>query len=75
MTPFWEVPVRKVIPPRQVAHTANGDPTGEEAVAVGMRLALLIGIVDDLSVRPAESGPGTEVLMSWPTRHGRNGSR
>ncbi len=51
-----------------------GDPSGEEAVAVGMRLALLIGIVDDLSVRPVERGPGTEVLMSWPTKHGRNGS-
>ena len=50
-----------------------GDPSGEEAVAVGMRLALLIGIVDDLSVRPVETGPGTEVLMSWPTRPGRNG--
>jgi anti-sigma regulatory factor (Ser/Thr protein kinase) len=50
------------------------DPVGEEAVAVGMRLALLIGIVDDLSVRPVEAGPGTEVLMSWPTRMGRNGT-
>jgi len=57
-----------------LAHTGNGDPAAEEAVAVGMRLALLIGIVDDLSVRPVEAGPGTEVLMSWPTRHGRNGS-
>ena len=56
-----------------VAH-GNGDPGGEEAVAVGMRLALLIGIVDDLSVRPAEAGTGTEVLMSWPTRYGRNGA-
>ena len=34
-----------------------GDPSGEEAVAVGMRLALLIGIVDDLSVRPVEGDP------------------
>ena len=51
-----------------------GDSANEEAVAVGMRLALLIGIVDDLSVRPVEEGPGTEVLMSWPVRPGRNGS-
>jgi anti-sigma regulatory factor (Ser/Thr protein kinase) len=50
-----------------------GDSANEEAVAVGMRLALLIGIVDDLSVRPVEEGPGTEVLMSWPVRAGRNG--
>ena len=53
--------------------SADGDPAGEEAVAVGMRLALLIGIVDDLSVRPVDEGPGTEVLMSWPVRPGRNG--
>jgi anti-sigma regulatory factor (Ser/Thr protein kinase) len=52
---------------------ADGDPAAEEAMAVGMRLALLIGNVDDLSVRPVEEGPGTEVLMSWPTKAGRNG--
>src|SRR5436305_642880 len=57
-----------------VGPAGDGDPASEEAVAVGMRLALLIGIVDDLSVRPVEEGPGTEVLMSWPTRPGRNGS-
>jgi hypothetical protein len=56
-----------------VAQVPDGDPAAEEAMAVGMRLALLIGIVDDLSVRPVEEGPGTEVLMSWPTRLGRNG--
>src|SRR2546423_7773490 len=58
-----------------LAHTGNGDPTGEEAVAGGVRLAAPIRVVDDLSVRPAARGPGTEVLMSWPTRHGRNGGR
>jgi anti-sigma regulatory factor (Ser/Thr protein kinase) len=51
--------------------TANGDPAAEEAVAVGMRLALLAGLVDDLSVRPADDGPGTEVCMTWPTTQGR----
>jgi len=30
--------------------------------------------VEDLSVRPADHGPGTEVRMSWPTAAGRNGS-
>lgn len=64
-------PVRLLDEP--VAQTADGDPAAEEAMAVGMRLALLIGIVDDLSVRPVEEGPGTEVLMSWPTKLGRNG--
>jgi anti-sigma regulatory factor (Ser/Thr protein kinase) len=48
-------------------------PAVEEAVAVGMRLALLAGLVEDLSVRPPDQGPGTEVRMSWPTA-GRNGS-
>lgn len=68
-------------PPDPVALLDDDDPTvqlgdgstNEEAVATGMRLALLIGIVDDLSVRPVEEGPGTEVLMSWPVRPGRNG--
>jgi anti-sigma regulatory factor (Ser/Thr protein kinase) len=49
------------------------DPVTEEAVTVGMRLALLAGLVEDLSVRPADDRPGTEVRMSWPTRDGRNG--
>jgi Histidine kinase-like ATPase domain len=51
----------------------DGDSATEEAVAVNMRLALLAGLVDEISVRPAEDGPGTEVRMSWPTTHGRNG--
>ena len=52
----------------------GADPAAEEAVTVGMRLALLAGLVEDLSVRPADHGPGTEVRMSWPTNAGRNGS-
>ncbi len=59
--------------------TAGPDPAGEEAVAIGMRLALLAGVVDDLSVRPAEDGPGTEVRMTWPANgrlaQGRNQGR
>lgn len=39
----------------------------EEEVTVGMGLTLLIGLVDELSVRPAPVGTGTEVKMSWPT--------
>ncbi len=55
------------------------DPAGaaaanEEAVAVNMRLALLAGLVDDISVRPADDGPGTEVRMTWPVPSGRNGA-
>jgi hypothetical protein len=49
------------------------EAVAEEAVAVGMRLALLAGLVDDLTVRPADHGPGTEVRMSWPAS-GRAGA-
>jgi hypothetical protein len=60
--------------PASDGESVSGDH-GEEAVAVGMRLALLVGIVDDLSVRPVEHGVGTEVRMSWPSASGRNGHR
>jgi anti-sigma regulatory factor (Ser/Thr protein kinase) len=43
------------------------DALSEEDVAVGMGLTLLAGLVEDLSVRPAPQGVGTEVEMSWPT--------
>lgn len=44
----------------------------EEAVAAEMALALLTGLVEDLRVRPAAEGVGTEVRMSWPLwRHVR----
>lgn len=39
----------------------------EEDLSVGMGLTLLTGLVDDLSVRPAQVGAGTDVEMSWPT--------
>jgi hypothetical protein len=63
-------------PPGQVASPdpAAEDPTAEEAVTVGMRLALLAGLVEDLTVRPVDHGPGTEVQMSWPMPSGRNGT-
>lgn len=37
------------------------------SVAVGMGLALLTGLVDDLQVVPRWDGAGTSVRMSWPT--------
>lgn len=52
----------------------GAEPPSEEVVAVNMRLALLAGLVDEISVRPADDGPGTEVRMSWPTGPGRNGT-
>jgi anti-sigma regulatory factor (Ser/Thr protein kinase) len=44
----------------------SADGLSEEAVAAEMALALLTGLVDDLRVRPAAEGPGTEVSMTWP---------
>jgi anti-sigma regulatory factor (Ser/Thr protein kinase) len=56
-----------------VADELTDDPTvelaeamAEEAVAARMGLALLAGLVDDLDVKAAAGGQGTEVCMSWP---------
>ncbi|HEY2795311.1 MAG TPA: ATP-binding protein [Micromonosporaceae bacterium] len=49
------------------AGQADLETFSEEDAAVGMGLTLLEGLVDDLSVRPAAIGTGTEVEMSWPT--------
>jgi len=38
------------------------------SVAVGMGLALLTGLVDDLEVSARSDGTGTAVRMSWPVR-------
>lgn len=38
----------------------------EEAVAAGVGLALLAGLVDDLEVGPTPDGTATMVQMSWP---------
>lgn len=38
----------------------------EEAVAAGVGLALLAGLVDDLDVSPTADGTATVVRMSWP---------
>ncbi len=45
----------------------SSEPFGEQSVTVGMGLALLAGLVDDLDVAPRGDGPGTAVRMSWPT--------
>jgi hypothetical protein len=52
----------------------GADAATEEAVAAGVQLALLASVVDEISVRPVEDGPGTEVAMSWPTRPSRSAS-
>ncbi|MGH3727189.1 MAG: ATP-binding protein [Micromonosporaceae bacterium] len=46
--------------------SSNGDAFPDETVAVGVGLALLAGLVDDLQVGPgAGPGAGTVVRMSW----------
>jgi anti-sigma regulatory factor (Ser/Thr protein kinase) len=48
--------------------TVAPDTLSEEDVAEAMGLALLAGLVDDLTVSPAKDGIGTQVSMSWPVR-------
>ncbi|GAA5177619.1 ATP-binding protein [Rugosimonospora acidiphila] len=70
-------PVALLEAPDEGATTAGASEAqaaSEEAVTVGMRLALLAGLVENLTVRPADHGPGTEVLMSWPAASGRTGA-
>jgi anti-sigma regulatory factor (Ser/Thr protein kinase) len=45
---------------------AGTEPFAEEAIAAGVGLALLAGLVDDVEVTPAENGVGSVVRMSWP---------
>lgn len=52
------------LPPDELADEALTD----EALTVGVGFALLAGFVEDLQVRPAEEGIGTEVRMVWPVR-------
>jgi anti-sigma regulatory factor (Ser/Thr protein kinase) len=49
----------------------SGEDTGrnaldEEALTIGVGLALLSGLVADFAVLDAPGGAGTEVRMSWP---------
>jgi hypothetical protein len=69
--PVASVPTALMSRPDQVdvfGRTADEiEALSEEDVAVGVGLTLLAGLVEDLSVRPAQVGAGTEVEMSWPT--------
>jgi anti-sigma regulatory factor (Ser/Thr protein kinase) len=51
----------------------SGEDTGrnaldEEALTIGVGLALLSGLVTDFAVLDAPGGAGTEVMMSWPVQ-------
>jgi anti-sigma regulatory factor (Ser/Thr protein kinase) len=64
-------PLALVVASRDVA--GNGDAFPDETVAVGVGLALLAGLVDDLDVGPCEAskGSGTVVRMSWRAKFSR----
>jgi anti-sigma regulatory factor (Ser/Thr protein kinase) len=51
------------------AHNRLDEPTeafSEEALAAGVGLALLAGLVDDIEVAAMDDGTGSVVRMSWP---------
>jgi anti-sigma regulatory factor (Ser/Thr protein kinase) len=53
--------------------TPSGEDTGrnvldEEALSIGVGLALLAGLGADFAVLDAPGGTGTEVRMSWPVK-------
>jgi anti-sigma regulatory factor (Ser/Thr protein kinase) len=50
----------------QVAVESGRLPMDEETITAGVGLALLTGLVTDLTVAAAPNGAGTEVRMSWP---------
>ena len=81
MAPSWTGPAAHPHAPPNVSLPGGGDESGEnpagqqsgasepfaeEAIAAGVGLALLAGLVDDLQVGPAADGTGTVVRMSWP---------
>jgi anti-sigma regulatory factor (Ser/Thr protein kinase) len=49
-----------------LAEGAFAETKSEEEVAAGVGLALLTGLVDDVTVSPATDRDGTVVRMSWP---------
>lgn len=51
----------------QVALESGRLTIDEDTLTAGVGLALLTGLVSDLTVVPAADGVGTEVRMSWPT--------
>jgi anti-sigma regulatory factor (Ser/Thr protein kinase) len=50
----------------QVAAEISGRLSVDEDIAVGVGLALLTGLVEELQVSAGWDGTGTEVRMSWP---------
>ncbi|GAA0263522.1 ATP-binding protein [Cryptosporangium japonicum] len=75
--PRFEVVVRDSAPADQALHAdlavtspfvagpAFAETESEEEVAAGVGLALLTGLVDDVTVTPATDRDGTVVRMTW----------
>lgn len=62
-----EAPVSAATVPDPAALAAGTADLGATDVTVGMGLALLAGLVDDLDVAARTDGPGSTVSMSWVT--------
>jgi anti-sigma regulatory factor (Ser/Thr protein kinase) len=52
----------------QVGAESGRGPVDDDLVTAGVGIALLTGLVQDLSVRATADGSGTEVRMSWPVQ-------
>jgi hypothetical protein len=52
--------------PSESSSGSAAEPFSEEALAAGVGLALLAGLVDDVEVTAAGDGSGSVVRMSWP---------
>ncbi len=50
----------------EVAAAAGRSAVDEDELTAGVGLALLTGLVSDLTVTAVDGGKGTEVRMSWP---------
>jgi anti-sigma regulatory factor (Ser/Thr protein kinase) len=53
---------------RKVVEETGRAPVDEDMVTAGVGIALLTGLVHDLSVTATPDGTGTEVRMSWPVQ-------
>jgi anti-sigma regulatory factor (Ser/Thr protein kinase) len=52
----------------QVGAETGRPPMDDDMVTAGVGIALLTGLVQDLSVTDTPDGSGTEVRMSWPVQ-------
>ena len=49
-----------------LAGVDSAEQRDSDLMPSGLGMAVIDGLVDDLEIAPASSGPGTVVRMSWP---------